>query len=725
MTADDARLRIAALSAEIDRHNRLYHLDASPVISDREFDALLAELAALELAFPDLASPNSPSRRVGGAPIDGFLQVQHAVRMMSLDNTYSEAEALDFYNRLVKLTGLESIHTVIEPKIDGVAVSVRYENRSLVLAATRGDGITGDDITVNARTIRRLPLTLPPDAPPLLELRGEIFMPNAAFRSLNDEREAAGDARFANPRNATAGTLKLLDSRIVARRPLDIIFHGLGAQEGLNLSSISEFHALLAHLNLPRADRIWHADSAAGILDAIRDLDSARRSLPYETDGAVVKVDRLDLQAQLGATSKAPRWAMAYKFEPERVNTTLRAITIQVGRTGVLTPVAELDPVFVSGSTVSRATLHNEEEILRKDIRVGDSVIIEKAGEIIPAVVAVIPEKRPPGTQPFDLFQHTNGCCPSCGNPISKSEGFVAWRCLSPVCPAQAATSLKHFAGRKMLDLEGLGDIVADKLVERGLVRTPLDLFHLSADQLAILNLGSDDEPRVFGPKNAAKLLAALDRARSLPLSRWIFAIGIPEVGESAARELARLHRNFSDLFASPILTDLAALPKGKRKEDHPTLAPFRIAQEVGQVAARSVLDFAASPSGAAFITALQSQFNIDPQSDNFAPQTPDSAAASLFAGTTWVITGTLSEPRPNFEVLIRSLGGKTSSSVSAKTSFLLAGEEAGSKLDKARQLGVTILSEQEFRARLAEAPTANSDVPASSEAPAQPDLFA
>ena len=703
MNADQARQRIAELSAAIEHHNRLYYLEASPVISDREYDALYRELSDLESAWPDLASENSPTRRVGGSPAEGFRQVQHAVRMMSLENTYSETEALEFYQRMVRLTGLDRIHTVIEPKVDGVAVSVRYENHALVLAATRGDGITGDDITTNARTIRRLPLTLPPEAPPLLELRGEIFMPNAAFRKLNEEREAAGEARFANPRNATAGTLKLLDSRTVARRPLDIIFHGLGETSGPAIASFSDFHQLLQSLGLPRAERIWTADDAHGILTAIRAINEARRLLPYETDGAVVKVDRTDLQQQLGATAKAPRWAMAYKYEPERVTTVLRRITVQVGRTGVLTPVAELDPVLVSGSTVSRATLHNEEEILRKDIREGDTVIIEKAGEIIPAVIEVVPDRRPQNSQPFDLFQHIHGQCPSCGGPIAKTEGFVAWRCQSLECPAQAATRLRHFASRKMLDLDGLGDIAADKLVERGLVRTPLDAFRIPEASLASLNLGTDDEPRTFGPKNAAKLTASLDRSRSLPLSRWIFAIGIPEIGESAARELARLHRDFPALADSPILRDLAALPKGKRKEDHPTLGPLRIAQEIGQVAARSVIDFFQSHAGTTFLADLAS-LGLNPQSDNFTETTSTAGSpASPLAGTTWVITGTLSQPRQFFEDLIRSHGGKTSGSVSAKTSFVLAGEEAGSKLDKARQLGVRTLSEKEFHGLLAQ----------------------
>ena len=699
MTADEAKTRLAALATELEHHNRLYYQDAAPVISDREYDARHRELADLEAQWPALASPNSPTQRVGGAPIEGFTQITHAVRMMSLDNTYSEGEVAEFYQRMVRLTGNEKIATVIEPKVDGVAVSVCYENGALKYAATRGDGTTGDDITANARTIRRLPLTLPPGAPRLLEVRGEIFMPTAAFRAMNEERAAAGEAGFANPRNATAGTLKQFDPRITAKRPLDIIFHGLGAAEGVALETISEFHALLDRMGLRKADRLWRADDLEGILAAIRELDTVRRTLPYETDGAVVKVARVATQQAVGSTAKSPRWAMAYKYEPERAETKLHAITVQVGRTGVLTPVAELEPVFLSGSTVARATLHNEEEIQRKDIRVGDTVIIEKAGEVIPAVVEVVLARRAADAVPFNLVAHIGGKCPSCGGPVEQGEGFVAWRCNNFACPARAATQLRHFAARKMLDIEGLGDTVADKLVERGMVRTPLDLWDIAGPELAALNLGTDEDPRIFGPKHAAKIVAARERARTMPFHRWLFAIGIPEVGESSARELARLHRNFAELADSPILRELAQLKKGKAKEDNALLAPYQIAQEVGQVAAAKVLDFFQSTIGCALLENL-AVLGIDPQSDNFAP-VPVAAAGANLAGTTWVITGTLSEPRPVFEELIRRHGGKTSGSVSKSTSYLLAGEEAGSKLTKAQQHGVKVVNEAEFRALL------------------------
>lgn len=732
MTPEQARARIAQLTAALEHHNRLYYVENAPVITDREYDALHRELSDLEAQWPDQASVNSPTQRVGGQAISEFSQIRHAVRMMSLDNTYSPGEVAEFYQRMVRLTGMDRIDTIIEPKVDGVAVSVCYEDGELKYAATRGDGTVGDDITVNARTIKSLPLRLPEGAPRLLEVRGEVFMPNAGFRKLNDEREAAGEARFANPRNATAGTLKQLDPKITARRPLDIIFHGLGQVEGVELDSVAAFHSLLDQLGLRKADRLWRAHDLDGILAAITELDTLRRTLPYETDGAVVKVNSVAVQQAVGVTAKAPRWAVAYKFEPERAETLLKTITVQVGRTGVLTPVAELEPVFVSGSTVSRATLHNDEEIQRKDIREGDTVIIEKAGEIIPAVIEVVLAKRPADSRPFNLYDHIHGQCPSCGSEVVKEEGFVAWRCVNFACPARAATQLKHFSGRKMLDIEGVGEIVADKLVERGLVRTPLDLFTIPVETLAALNLGTDDEPRVFGPKNAAKVIAGLERARTMPLHRWLFAIGIPDVGESAARELSRLHRTFAELAASPILSELAVLKKGKAKETSELLAPYQIAQEVGQVTAASVLHYFQSPSGQAMLAQLAA-LGIDPQSDNYAPvpATPEGSAATL-AGTTWVITGTLSEPRPVFEEIIRRHGGKTSGSVSKSTSFLLAGEEAGSKLDKARQLGVRIVTEAEFRAMTAATPTATEVTPPSNSAPfsqpntapAQPELF-
>ncbi len=696
--------RVAVLTAELNRHNQLYYDQAEPVVTDREYDDLLRELADVEAAWPELAAEDSPTRRVGGAVLREFASIEHGVRMMSLDNSYSPAEVAAFWQRLAKGLGVERIPVCIEPKVDGVAVSICYENGRLKYAATRGDGTRGDDITQNVKTIRRLPHRLPSGAPPLLEVRGEIFMPNSVFRRLNQEREEAGEAPFANPRNATAGSLKQLDPRIAAQRPLDVIMHGLGRVEGVEVPSVRDFLALMKRLHLRTADRVWQVETLEEALAAIEELNVYRRGLDYETDGAVLKVDSRAWQELLGATAKAPRWAMAYKYAAERVETVLKAITVQVGRTGVLTPVAELEPVLVSGSVVARATLHNEDEIQRKDIRVGDAVIIEKAGEIIPAVVEVQLAKRPPEARPFRLYDHVQGRCPSCGEPICKEDGLVAWRCPAPLCPAQVATRLKHFAGRKMLDLEGLGEIVADKLVERGMVRAPLDLFDLEEESLGALNLGTEEKPRVFGRKNAATLLAALERAKAKPLSRWLFAMGIREVGESAARELARLHRSFGEVATSPILAelrkDLTAEGKEiKAKDAKKALESYQIAQEVGQVVAGRVLDFFGGASGRAFLARLQ-ELGIDPQSDNYAPGGERGGGGAL-AGTNWVITGTLSGPREAFAERIRAAGGKVSGSVSARTSYVLAGSEAGSKLEKAQALRVPVVDEAGFEALL------------------------
>ncbi|MEO7933491.1 MAG: NAD-dependent DNA ligase LigA [Chthoniobacterales bacterium] len=709
----EAQARIRQLRSQIEEYNRLYYEEAQSAISDQEFDALLRELADLEKEFPDLASDTSPTRKVGGKALEGFRQFEHLAPMLSLDNTYSETEAIEFYQRMQRLLPGENIPVVIEPKVDGVAITLIYRHGKLEVAATRGDGRVGDDVTRNIATIPSIPMELE-SAPELIEIRGEVYLPHEAFRQLNFSQEKLGKPLYANPRNTAAGSLKQLDPELVRQRGLAVLLYGTGAVNGMELESHSDALERIAAWGLPVSNWKRTADSPETMLAAIRELDSVRKTFPYDTDGAVIKVDNFEQRVRLGFTSKAPRWAMAFKYAAERAETRLLDIQIQVGRTGVLTPVAHLEPIVVSGSRVARATLHNEEEIQRKDIRIGDTVIIEKAGEVIPAVVEVVLAKRPADAQPYDLAASIGHRCPSCGGPIAREEGFVAWRCFSFDCPAQTSTKLKHFAARKMLDIEGVGDIVADKLVERGLVRNPLDLFKLDLDTLGTLNLGTADEPRVFGPKNGAKLLAALDRARTMPLSRWIFAIGIPEVGESAARELARLHRNFAELATSPILMELRSLPKGKRKEDNPILAPHQIAQEVGQVAAGEILDFFASESGQAMLQHL-GELKINPQSDNYHPLPPAIAAADHpIIGKTFVLTGALSQPREVFEEMIRTAGGKSSGSVSKKTNYLVAGEDAGSKLTKAGELGVTVLDEAGLLALLAK------DAPA----PEQPSLF-
>lgn len=710
--AADEQARITHLRAELTLHNDLYYQKAAPEISDADYDRLYRELEELEKKHPHLHDPNSPTQRVGGAPLDGFTQITHAVPMLSIDDVFElkdsdvpDAELIAFYKRLQKSLGRENIRVTIEPKIDGVAVSLLYRNGELLYAATRGDGTTGDDITQNVRTIRSVPLKLTvaadsirqansgqyPQTPASLEVRGEIFMPNDAFAAMNAERDEQGLPTFANPRNATAGTLKQLDPKVVAQRPLAFLAHGLGLYDGASLANESEFHALLDAVGIPRNQPIHIAENLDELRAAIADLSIHRHQLPYGTDGAVVKVwDRTERET-LGFTSRAPRWACAYKFLPEQKETTLNNITIQVGRTGVLTPVAELEPVLVSGTVVSRATLHNQDEISKKDIRIGSRVLIEKAGEIIPSVVKVISHSE--GHPPYSIFDAVGGCCPSCGSPISQEEGFAAWRCTNFQCPAQAVTRITHFASRKALDITSLGESVALALVRDELCRTPLDLFSLTLEQLAPLNLGTDDEPRRFGEKNAAKIIESLQSARTKPLHRWIFAMGIRNVGEGAAKELSRLHKDFPALAASEILRELLSDTRADAKKRNPLLLPYRISGDIATTVASSIFSFFASKAGIDVLEKL-AHYNLHPSSENYRPLPADGVASGILSGKTFVITGTLSKPRDEFKELIEKNGGKVSGSISASTSFLLCGEGGGSKRDKAAALGVAILDE-------------------------------
>ena len=798
--ATDAAKRVRELRDFLHYHNDLYYQKATPEITDAEYDKAYRELEEWEQKYPELQDPNSPTQRVGGKPLDSFTQVKHLVPMLSIDDVFelkdapvAEQELIDFYRRLQKNLALDEIPVTIEPKIDGVAVTMVYRNGSLEYAATRGDGQTGDDVTQNVRTIRNVPAFLYNSAnkskvqnelgenishiekneslhtrstssqstsqsllgrleedlptghgdnvqkrlrqeaesifewtidsdrlreparisqntegnkknfidiiPTLLEVRGEIFMPNAAFAAMNAERDEAGLPTFANPRNATAGTLKQLDPKIVAQRPLAFLAHGLGAYEGPELATESDFHDLLDALSIPRNQPLIHARNLTEMLDAVARINHERHQLDYGTDGAVIKVLDRDQRATLGFTSRAPRWAAAYKFLPEQKETILHSITVQVGRTGVLTPVAELEPVLVSGTTVARATLHNQDEITKKDIRLGATVLIEKAGEIIPAVVKVI--RFPEGALPFSLYDFVEGKCPSCSGPISQESGFVAWRCTNFACPAQAVTSISHFASRKALDITSLGETVAEALVRHNLCRSPLDLFSLTLDQLAPLNLGSESDPRRFGEKNAQKILDGLQSARSKPLNRWIYAMGIRNIGESAARELSRLHQSLGELSQSEILRELRADTRADAKKKNPILQSYGITGDVGTVAAESILSFFESDAGRYVLDKLK-EHGIDPQSENFLPRIEDVDLSSLpLAGKTFVITGTLSAPRDDFKKLIESKGGKVSGSVSASTHFLLSGEGGGSKRDKAIALEVHVIYEAALQSML------------------------
>jgi len=713
MDEKEAAKRIEQLRGEIRKHDRLYYEEAVPIISDREYDQLYKDLVDLESQFPHLVTPDSPTQRVGGKPLKAFEQVSHLVPMLSLDNTYSEEEVKNFYARIQRLLPDEKIPVVIEAKVDGVAVSLIYESGKLRQAATRGDGNKGDSITQNIRTIRSVPERLRDGTPKLLEVRGEVYMDRKGFEKLNEERKKQGLPLFANPRNAAAGSLKQLDPAIVAKRPLGIVLYGTGATKGVDVDLHSEIFPLLKKLGLPVTERWWVAESVEEILDAIHELDGIRHKFAYQTDGAVVKVNSFAQRERLGFTAKSPSWAIAYKYAAERVQTRLKDIIIQVGRTGILTPVAVLEPVLVSGSTVGRATLHNEDEIKRKDIRIGDTVVIEKAGEVIPAVVEVVKSQRPRGAKPFHFSEHIHGKCPVCGRPIRRDPEFVAWRCENLHCPAQTTRRVEFFAARGALDIESVGGIVADKLVERGLVREPLDLFELKVDQLAKLNLGTEDAPRVLGEKNATKAIHAIERARTLPLSRWLFALAIPDVGKTTATQLARFHESIDDVANSQLLHDVLDYhEKREHKESAKKIAERLIktgfakrskskaekdgiVTEVGPVVAESVLDFFASAAGKKILRRMR-ELRIQPKSEKVSAK---KKAELPLAGKTFVLTGTLpSMTREEATEKIEALGGHVTGSVSKKTDYVLAGAEPGSKFDKAKELGVRIIEEAEFR---------------------------
>jgi DNA ligase (NAD+) len=719
MAKDEAQAakRLEQLRDEIRKHDGLYYDQAAPIISDREYDRLYKELVDLETQFPDLIMPDSPTQRVGGKPLKAFEQVSHLIPMLSLDNTYSENELKNFYARIRRLLPDEKIPVVIEPKVDGVAVSLVYENGRLRQAATRGDGNVGDNITQNIRTIRSVPERLHGVAPKLLEVRGEVYMDRKGFEKLNEERNKEGLPLFANPRNAAAGSLKQLDPAIVAKRPLGVVLYGTGATEGVDVDLHSEIFPLLKKLGLPVTERWWVSESVEEILHAIHKLDGIRHKFAYQTDGAVVKVNSFEQRERLGFTAKSPRWAIAYKYAAERVETRLKEILIQVGRTGILTPVAVLEPVLVSGSTVGRATLHNEDEIKRKDIRIGDTVVIEKAGEVIPAVVEVVKQKRPRDARPFDFAAHVHGKCPVCGGPIGRDPQFVAWRCENIHCPAQTTRRVEFFAARGALDIESIGGIVADKLVERGLVREPLDLFELKVDQLAKLNLGTEEAPRVFGEKNATKAINAIERARTLPLSRWLYALAIPDVGRTTATQLARFHETVEDVANSPLLHDVLQYHEKREEKENAKEIADRLIQagfakpsknkaekgggittEVGPAVAKSVVDFFASAAGKKILRRMK-ELGIEPKSEKVSAR---KTAELPLAGKTFVLTGTLpSITREEATEKIEALGGHVTSSVSKKTDYVLAGAEPGSKFDKAKELGTRILDEAAFRKML------------------------
>lgn len=773
MTADEARIKHDRLAAEIRRHDFLYYVEARPELSDYAYDQLYRELEELESQFPQLVTPESPSRRVGGKPIEGFDRIEHRLPMLSLEkikastqpskdqqtdddlrkqeqdqNTIGEFK--DFDATIRKQVGRSGVDYIMEPKVDGVSITVHYRNGRLVLGATRGDGRTGDDITANIRTIRSIPLQLKTNNPPaLIEVRGEAYISIKEFQKLNEKLEKSGEEAFPNARNATAGTLKQLDPKIAAERPLSAVFYSVGLSEGTEFKTQAEALEALKAWGLPTQPfwRLCHGMDE--LLECYRrevvcnydEKNDLRTRLPYDVDGIVVKVNDLEDWKRIPPKSKAPGYAIVHKPIPwiTPAETILKDITVQVGRTGVLTPVAELEPVFVQGSTIARATLHNEDEIRRKDIRVGDTVIIRKAGMVIPEVVEVVKSKRKEGVQPFDLVAHVQGKCPACGGAIAREEitsadqKEVAWRCQNVAgCPAQKTRRIEYFAQRRALDIESLGQIVAEKLVERGMVHEPMDLFKLTVEQLGKLNLGTDEQPRVFGEKNGGKVVEALERAKHQPLNRWIIALAIPDVGEATAYQLAAAHNSLDEVADSPVLRDIRdqADKEAERKQlsraqstESPAEKELRLARvgklkeeikeidqrlkssgakgimkEVGPVVARSVLEFFASDAGKRLRTQM-AELGIQPVGEPTpaAAKSGDSGIG-FFSGKTVVLTGTLtSMTRDQATAEIRSQGGTVSSSVSSSTDYVVYGAEAGSKLEKAQKLGVKTLTEEEF----------------------------
>ena len=763
--------RIEVLRNEIRRHDRLYYVEARPEIGDADYDALYRELEALERANPELLTPDSPTQRIGGAPLSAFQQVRHNPPMMSLDKTHSRVDLIEFDAFLRRQLPDRVWDYVIEPKVDGVAFSLLYEKGCLTRAATRGNGEIGDDITANVKTIRSIPLSLP-DAPDLLEVRGEVYMTRTGFIELNRREEEAGHEPFMNPRNAAAGSLKQLDPREAARRPLDAVIYAAGAVKGADFPSHGGMLKRFADwgFKTPPWQRLCVDIHAA--LAAIDELEALRHTFPFEIDGAVVKVNSRALYPLFGSTAKAPRWARAFKYEPERAETRIWKITVQVGRTGVLTPVAELDPVLLAGSEIARATLHNADEIARKDLRVGDHVWVVKAGDVIPAIESVLTDKRNGSETVFSMPD----TCPECGAPVARLGEEVAHRCTSPACPAQRVGRLEHFASRDALDIRAIGGKVAEALVAQEWVKDPLDLFSLTLPQLEAFRIGDEASgTRKFG-KNAQTALEALDAARSLTLDRWLFATGIPNVGITVAEQIASAHTRFSELADSAILTavvrlnelyDLASAENPRSTLSRPQndvereqrQARFnRLCGEIGVCgdalieagiasktpgstlpplyssvikteAAKAVLAFFASAYGKGYLARLLT-LGIDPQSK---PKAGPMADAPL-AGVTFVLTGTLSRSRDDFAERIKAAGGILQEAVSKNTRYLVAGDNVGvTKLNKARSLGTTVVNEAELLALLSDAPLPAPSVsvpPVSIKASAspipyqQPELF-
>jgi len=659
----DARKRIEELREDLRRHERLYHVDNKPEITDAEFDRRMRELQDLEAAHPELRSADSPTRRVGGEPAEGFETVVHAQPMLSLENAYSWEEAEAWLARNARMLGEEPRGFVAELKIDGLSISLRYEGGALVRGATRGDGQRGEDVTGNVRTIRTVPLRIAETSP--LEVRGEVYYSKAAFAKVNADREAEDEPLFANPRNAAAGTMRLLDSRVTARRRLDAWLYSV-VEAAPAPASQSEALARLASLGFPVNPHRRRCETFAEVREFVEEWKDKRHELGFETDGVVIKVDDRSTQQELGATAKSPRWALAFKFPAEEATTVVREIGMNVGRTGTLTPVAYFDPVLLAGTTVKRATLHNYEDLARKDVRVGDTVVVEKGGDVIPKVVRVVLEKRPPDAPAYVMPSR----CPVCGDPVVREPGEVALRCVNPACPAVVREAIRHFCGRRAMNIEGLGEKLVDQLVTAGLLSDVASIYDLKAEDLVELER--------WGEKSAANLLAEIEKSKTNELDRLLFALGIRHVGEKAATILAG-HFGSLDALMAASEEDLVG------------------AEEVGPNTAAAVRAYFSHPKHGELVERLRAHgVRLE------GPRRRRAAEGPL-AGTTVVITGTLSGiSREDAAAILEAAGAKVSGSVSKKTSYVVVGESAGSKLDKARSLGVRAVSWEEMQGILA-----------------------
>jgi DNA ligase (NAD+) len=662
--------QIDTLRHDLRRYEYEYHVLDNPTIPDAEYDRLFHQLKALEAAHPELITADSPTQRVGAKPLSGFAQIRHEIPMLSLDNAFSDEEFYAFVkrieDRLIRLP--EPLTFCCEPKLDGLAVSILYVNGVLTQAATRGDGTTGEDITANIRTIRNIPLQLLMDNPPArLEVRGEVFMPHAGFERLNQQALEKGEKTFANPRNAAAGSLRQLDPKITSKRPLVLNAYGIGIAEGVDLPN-THYDRLqwLKSIGIPVNPEIRLCNGTDEVLDFYRDIQNKRSSLGYDIDGTVLKINDIALQEKLGFISKAPRWAIAYKFPAQEELTRLNDVEFQVGRTGAITPVAKLEPVFVAGVTVSNATLHNGDEIERLNIAIGDTVVIRRAGDVIPQIIGVLHDRRPADARPI-IFPKT---CPVCDSAIVRIEGEAVARCTGGLfCAAQRKEALKHFVSRKAMDIDGVGGKLIEQLVDRELIHTPADLFKLDLTTLTRLER--------MGAKSAENALASLEKAKNTTLARFIFALGIREVGEATALNLANHFKTLEALQNA----DLEALQQ---------------VPDVGEVVANRILAFWHEPHNVAVVNDLIAQ------GVHWDDVEVKEVGENLFKGKTVVLTGTLTQMgRNEAKALLQDMGAKVSGSVSAKTDFVIAGDAAGSKLTKAQELGVTVLTEEEFLAQI------------------------